>query len=44
MKDNEGDRCKKIQVEQERVLSFMTDSDDIPMISVDLLEAEISKP
>jgi len=43
MKENKGGQCEKIHVEQERVRSFMIDSDDIPMIFVDLLEAGSGK-
>ena len=40
--NHNGGRCKQIKVEQERVRSFMIDSDDLPMI-VDLLETESGK-
>ena len=32
IKEYNGDRCKYIQLEKERVRSFMIDSDNIPMI------------
>ena len=38
MKENKGGRYKQIQDEQEKIRSFMNESDDIPMIFVDLLE------
>ena len=41
--NHNGGRCKQIKVEQERVRSFMIDSDDLPMIFVDLLETESGK-
>jgi len=39
MKENKGGRYKQIQDEQEKIRSFMNESDDLPMILVDLLEA-----
>ena len=35
-----GGRCKHIQIVKERTRPLMIDSDDLPMIFVDLLEAE----
>ena len=43
MKESKGGRYKQIQDEQEKIRSFMNDSDDIPMILVDLLEVGSGK-
>ena len=43
MKDNKGGRYKQIQDEQKKIRSLMNESDDTPMIFVDLLEAGSGK-
>ena len=43
MKENKGGRCKHIQIVKERTRSLMIDSDDLPMIFVDLLEVGSGK-